>query len=83
MAAYVPSEEEKEKFMSRAIELSEEGASKGLGGPFGSVIVKDGKIVGQYKNDSGNDDEPRGVISRRHQAIPCHKDDVRLLPPHV
>ena len=44
MAVYVPSEEEKVKFMSRAIELSDEGASKGFGGPFGSVIVKDGKI---------------------------------------
>ena len=63
MAAYVPSKEEKEKFLSRAIELSEEGASKGLGGPFGSVIVKDGKIVGQYQNDSGNDDGPWGALS--------------------
>ena len=44
---YVPSEDEKEQFMSRAIELSEEGAAKRIGEPFGSVIVKDGKIVGQ------------------------------------
>ena len=47
MAPHVPSEEEKEQFMFRAIELSEEGAAKRLGGPYGSVIVKDGKIVGQ------------------------------------
>ena len=32
--------------MARAIELSEEGAAKGCGGPFGSVVVKEGKIVG-------------------------------------
>ena len=38
--------DEKEKFMARAIELSEEGAAKGCGGPFGSVVVKEGKIVG-------------------------------------
>ena len=31
--------------MLHAIELGKEGASKGFGGPFGSVIVKDGKIV--------------------------------------
>ena len=47
MSSYIPSEEEKQRFMSRAIELSEEGASKGHGGPYGSVIVKEGKIVGQ------------------------------------
>ena len=32
--------------MTRAIELSEEGAAKGYGAPFGSVVVKEGKIVG-------------------------------------
>lgn len=47
MASHVPSQEEKEKFMARAIELSEEGASKGFGGPYGAVVVKDGKIIGQ------------------------------------
>ena len=46
MSSYIPSEDEKEKFMARAIELSEEGAAKGCGGPFGSVVVKEGKIVG-------------------------------------
>lgn len=48
MSSYIPSEDEKQKFMARAIELSEEGASKGRGAPFGSVVVKEGKIVGQY-----------------------------------
>ena len=32
--------------MSRAIELSAEGAFIGHGGPYGAVVVKDGKIVG-------------------------------------
>ena len=48
MSSYTPTEKEKQRFMSRAIELSEEGVSKGHGGPYGSVIVKDGKIVGMY-----------------------------------
>ena len=48
MSSYIPSEDEKEKFMARAIELSVEGASKGCGAPFGSVVVKEGKIVGKY-----------------------------------
>ncbi len=34
--------EDKKKFMARAIELSIESA-KTIGGPFGSVIVKDNK----------------------------------------
>ena len=33
--------------MSRAIELSNEGPSKGHGGPYGAIIVKDGKIIGE------------------------------------
>ena len=46
MSTYIPREEEKEQFMSRAIELSAEGAFIGHGGPYGAVVVKDGKIVG-------------------------------------
>ena len=34
--------------MSRAIELSNEGPSKGHGGPYGAVIVQDGKIIGKH-----------------------------------
>ncbi len=39
----------KQKWMSRAIELSKQNIEKG-GGPFGAVIVKDGKIVGEGAN---------------------------------
>ena len=46
MSSQKPTEEEKQKFMGRAIELSDEGPSKGHGGPFAAVIVKDGKIIG-------------------------------------
>jgi tRNA(Arg) A34 adenosine deaminase TadA len=38
-----------EDFMKEAIRLSEENVKKG-GGPFGAVIVKDGKIVGRGAN---------------------------------
>ena len=44
MSTYAPKKEEKERFMSRAIVLSSEGAFKGHGGPYGAVVVKDGKI---------------------------------------
>ena len=48
---YTPTKEEKERFMSRAIELSNEGPSKGHGGPYGAIIVKDGKIIGKRFNN--------------------------------
>jgi tRNA(Arg) A34 adenosine deaminase TadA len=37
--------------MRRVIELSEQGAAGGKGGPFGAVIVKDGEIVGEAHNE--------------------------------
>ena len=39
-----------EEFMRRAIELSRKGMEAGDGGPFGAVIVKEGKIVGEEWN---------------------------------
>lgn len=39
-----------QKFLERAIELSRQGMQSGKGGPFGCVIVKDGKIIGEGCN---------------------------------
>ena len=39
-----------DEFMRRAIELSREGMAKGSGGPFGAVVVKDDKIIGEGYN---------------------------------
>lgn len=38
-------------FLERAIELSEMGMKEEKGGPFGCVIVKDGKIIGEGCNE--------------------------------
>lgn len=38
------------KFMALAIKEAQEGIHNGDGGPFGSVIVKDGKVVGKGHN---------------------------------
>ena len=38
------------RFMRIAIRLSEQNVSKALGGPFGAVIVKDGKIIAKSAN---------------------------------
>jgi len=53
----------KNKFMERAIELSIENVNLG-GGPFGSVIIKDDKIIaeGSNKVTSTNDPTAHGEI---------------------
>jgi guanine deaminase len=37
-------------FMRRAIDLSRQGMEQGRGGPFGAVVVADGRIVGEGAN---------------------------------
>ena len=38
------------EFLRRAIALATENVLQGKGGPFGAVIVRDGKIVGEGAN---------------------------------
>ncbi len=47
----------KNKFMKRAIELSENSANS-IGGPFGSVIVKDEKIIAEGSNRVTSTNDP-------------------------
>ena len=44
--------------MARAIQLSIEGVRSGRGGPFGSVIVKDGKIIAEAANQVTSNNDP-------------------------
>ena len=44
--------------MLRAIELSRQGMESNNGGPFGCVIVKDGKIVGEGNNEVTSSNDP-------------------------
>lgn len=48
----------KNPFMERAIHLSIEGVQSGLGGPFGAVIVKEGKIVAEGMNRVTSTNDP-------------------------
>jgi len=63
----------KNEFMNRAIELSIESVNKKGGGPFGSVIVKDNKIIaeGSNKVTSTNDPTAHGEIVAIREA--CKK----------
>ncbi|MBS1638691.1 MAG: nucleoside deaminase [Bacteroidetes bacterium] len=42
--------EDKTQFMQEAIRLSVENVTQGKGGPFGAVVVKDGKIIARGTN---------------------------------
>jgi guanine deaminase len=59
--------------MARAIQLSIEGVQSGRGGPFGAVIVKDGKIVAEGVNQvtSANDPTAHAEVLAIRQA--CEK----------
>tara|TARA_B100001750_G_scaffold98743_1_gene78218 strand:- start:1083 stop:1547 length:465 start_codon:yes stop_codon:yes gene_type:complete len=59
----------KNKFMQRAIELSIESVNSG-GGPFGSVIVKDNKIISEGMNrvTVNNDPTAHGEIVAIREA---------------
>lgn len=58
------------KFMSKAIEEARNGIVKGHGGPFGSVIVKDGKVISSGHNHvlSNNDPTCHGEIDAIRKA---------------
>ena len=50
--------EQDKKFMQRAIELAEKGMDSNAGGPFGAVIVKDGKIIAEGFNKVTSTNDP-------------------------
>jgi len=50
--------DEAEKFMHEAVRLSFETMRKGKGGPFGCVVVKDGKIIAEGFNQVTSLNDP-------------------------
>lgn len=59
-----------QQFMKRAIELSQSNMEKGKGGPFGAVVVKNGKIIGEGWNKvtSNNDPTAHAEVEAIRQA---------------
>lgn len=47
-----------QKFMLRAIELSQKNVESGAGGPFGAVIVKEGQIISEGWNQVTSSNDP-------------------------
>ncbi|HDR50187.1 MAG TPA: nucleoside deaminase, partial [Mariniphaga anaerophila] len=50
--------EKDKEFMLRAIQLAEKGMKNGCGGPFGAVVVKEGKIIGEGYNNVISKNDP-------------------------
>jgi len=61
------------RFMMRAIELARHGMTRGDGGPFGAVVVRDGEIVGEGWNRvlATNDPTAHGEVTAIRDA--CQK----------
>ena len=61
------------KFMRIAIRLSEQNVSKALGGPFGAVIVKDGKIIAKSANKVTLKNDPTAHAEVSAIRLACRK----------
>ena len=51
-------DENQKRFMQEAIDLSIENVSRGNGGPFGAVVVKDGQIIARGCNQVTTKNDP-------------------------
>jgi len=61
-------------FMRRAIELAQNGVDNNQGGPFGCVIAKDGRIVGEGCNEVTSTKDPTA-----HAEVVAIRDACRNL----
>jgi tRNA(Arg) A34 adenosine deaminase TadA len=50
--------EQDKTFMSRAIDIAQEGMDSGKGGPFGAVVVHNGEIIGEGCNQVTSTHDP-------------------------
>ncbi|HEX7366132.1 MAG TPA: nucleoside deaminase [Pelobium sp.] len=62
-----------EEFMRKAIALSEQNMETYEGGPFGAVIVKDGKIIAQAANTAYKDQDPTAHAEVNAIRAACKK----------
>jgi len=71
--------EDREKFMQVAINKAEENILTGKGGPFGAVVVKDGKIIAAVGNRVTSTNDPTAhaeVVAIREACIALETFDL-------
>jgi guanine deaminase len=61
------------KFMRIAIRLSEQNVNNAMGGPFGAVIVKDGKIIAKSANKVTQQNDPTAHAEVSAIRLACRK----------
>ncbi|ACU03082.1 nucleoside deaminase [Pedobacter heparinus] len=62
-----------EKFMKMAIQLSEENVLDTVGGPFGAVIVKNGKVIAKSANKVTSTNDPTAHAEVSAIRMACKK----------
>ncbi|MBC8987362.1 nucleoside deaminase [Pedobacter sp. N36a] len=62
-----------EKFMRMAIGLSEKNVTEELGGPFGAVVVKDGKVIAKSGNKVTSTNDPTAHAEVSAIRMACKK----------
>ena len=60
------------EIMQRAIDLASESVKKG-GGPFGAVVVKDGKVIAESANSVTPDNDPTAHAEVNAIRLACKK----------
>jgi len=65
------------KFMQEAIELSINNVKLGKGGPFGAVVVKDGKIIARAANSVTHSNDPTA-----HAEVNAIREACKILNTH-
>jgi guanine deaminase len=65
--------EKHQEYMRLAIALSRQNVEKGLGGPFGAVIVKDGEIIAQSANTVTTTNDPTAHAEVATIRLACAK----------
>lgn len=69
----MPKIEKHQKFMRLAIKLADKNVQKAIGGPFGAVIVKDGKIIAKSGNKVTLKNDPTAHAEISAIRIACKK----------
>ena len=63
----------REKYMREAIRLAAENVKNNTGGPFGAVVVKDGKIIAAAANTVTSDKDPTAHAEINAIRLACQK----------
>jgi tRNA(Arg) A34 adenosine deaminase TadA len=66
-------------FLREALALARAGMDSGLGGPFGAVVVHDGRIVGRGENRVTSDNDPTAhaeIVAIREACIRLKRFDL-------